>query len=71
MMSQSREETILLRLSNFYFYNSFYVSIEGTEKIDYTKQYSLPLYIYYKLYSFTIVLGGFTLMYGGYSSVFP
>ena len=35
---------------HFYFYNSFYENIEGTEKIDYTVPYSEKLYDYYNLY---------------------
>lgn len=38
--------------NHFYFYNSFYENIEGTEKIDYTIQHSLSLYNYYNLYLF-------------------
>lgn len=34
---------------HFYFYNSFYENIEGTQKIDYSVQYSPKLYDYYNL----------------------
>jgi SAM-dependent methyltransferase len=34
---------------HFYFYNSFYENIEGTQKIDYSVQYSEKLYDYYNL----------------------
>ncbi len=34
---------------HFYFYNSFYENIEGTQKIDYTVPYSEKLYDYYNL----------------------
>lgn len=35
---------------HFYFYNSFYENIEGTQKIDYSVSYSEKLYDYYNLY---------------------
>lgn len=35
---------------HFYFYNSFYENIDGTQKIDYTVPYSEKLYDYYNLY---------------------
>ena len=34
---------------NFYFYNSFYENLDGTQKIDYSVQYSEKLYNYYNL----------------------
>lgn len=34
---------------HFYFYNSFYENIEGTQKIDYEVPYSEKLYDYYNL----------------------
>ncbi len=40
------------QFDHFYFYNSFYENIEGTPKIDYKIQHSLPLYNYYKYYLF-------------------
>lgn len=39
-----------LDYDNFYFYNSFYENIEGTEKIDYSVPYSEKLYDYYNLF---------------------
>jgi SAM-dependent methyltransferase len=38
---------------HFYFYNSFYENIAGTEKIDRTIDYSLELYNYYNRYLYT------------------
>ena len=35
---------------HFYFYNSFYENIEGTQKIDYNVEYSERLYDAYNLY---------------------
>lgn len=40
------------QFDHFYFYNSFYENIEGTEKIDHKIQYSLSLYNYYNSYLF-------------------
>ena len=40
------------QFDHFYFYNSFYENIAGTAKIDYTIEYSLPLYNYYNSYLF-------------------
>ena len=40
------------QFDHFYFYNSFYENIEGTEKIDYKIQHSLSLYKYYNSYLF-------------------
>lgn len=37
---------------HFYFYNSFYENIEGTQKIDSTIKYSNELYNYYNRYLF-------------------
>lgn len=37
---------------NFYFYNSFYENIEGTQKIDLTVAYSMELYTHYNHYLF-------------------
>lgn len=41
------------QFNHFYFYNSFYENIEGTDKIDYKIQHSLPLYNYYNTYLFS------------------
>ena len=38
------------QFDHFYFYNSFYENLEGTEKIDHSIQYSLSLYNYYNSY---------------------
>jgi len=38
------------QFDNFYFYNSFYENLEGTDKIDDTLEYSLSLYNYYNRY---------------------
>jgi SAM-dependent methyltransferase len=38
------------QFDHFYFYNSFYENIDGTEKIDYNIQHSLSLYNYYNSY---------------------
>jgi SAM-dependent methyltransferase len=35
---------------HFYFFNSFYENLKGTEKIDYTIEHSLALYNYYNRY---------------------
>jgi SAM-dependent methyltransferase len=35
---------------HFYFYNSFYENIQGTQKIDFTVKYSDDLYNYYNRY---------------------
>jgi len=40
------------QFDHFYFYNSFYENIDGTEKIDYKIQHSLSLYNYYNSYLF-------------------
>lgn len=37
---------------NFYFYNSFYENITGTQKIDFSVTYSEDLYKYYNRYLF-------------------
>jgi SAM-dependent methyltransferase len=37
---------------NFYFYNSFYENITGTQKIDFSVTYSEQLYNYYNRYLF-------------------
>jgi hypothetical protein len=37
---------------NFYFYNSFYENITGTQKIDFSVKYSEELYNYYNRYLF-------------------
>lgn len=39
----------LSAFDHFYFYNSFYENIEGTQKIDYDVNYSEKLYDYYNL----------------------
>ncbi len=36
--------------NHFYFFNSFYENLEGTEKIDHTIEYSSSLYTYYNRY---------------------
>lgn len=38
------------QFDSFYFFNSFYENLEGTEKIDYTIEHSLSLYNYYNRY---------------------
>lgn len=38
------------QFDTFYFYNSFYENLEGTDKIDDTLEYSLSLYNYYNRY---------------------
>jgi SAM-dependent methyltransferase len=38
------------RFDHFYFYNSFYENLSGTDKIDDTIAYSEELYLYYKRY---------------------
>jgi SAM-dependent methyltransferase len=38
------------KFDHFYFYNSFYENLPGTEKIDDSIEYSDELYIYYKRY---------------------
>jgi SAM-dependent methyltransferase len=38
------------QFDSFYFYNSFYENLEGTEKIDYTIEHSSALYNYYSRY---------------------
>jgi SAM-dependent methyltransferase len=38
--------------NNFYFYNSFYENITGTQKIDFSVTYSEELYNYYNRYLF-------------------
>jgi hypothetical protein len=40
------------QFDHFYFYNSFYENLEGTDKIDNTLEYSLSLYNYYNRYLF-------------------
>ena len=41
---------------NFYFYNSFYENITGTQKIDFNVKYSDELYNYYNRYLFKQLL---------------
>ncbi len=43
----------LRQFDHFYFYNSFYENLEGTDKIDDKLDYSLSLYNYYTRYLFT------------------
>ncbi len=38
------------RFDHFYFYNSFYENLPGTDKIDDSIAYSEELYMYYKQY---------------------
>lgn len=38
------------QFDSFYFYNSFYENLEGTEKIDHTIEHSSALYNYYSRY---------------------
>ena len=38
------------QFDSFYFFNSFYENLEGTEKIDYTIEHSSALYNYYSRY---------------------
>ncbi len=38
------------RFDHFYFYNSFYENLSGTDKIDDSIAYSEELYMYYKRY---------------------
>ncbi|MBO9571265.1 MAG: methyltransferase domain-containing protein [Chitinophagaceae bacterium] len=38
------------QFDNFYFYNSFYENLEGTDKIDNSLEYSLSLFNYYNGY---------------------
>ena len=38
------------QFDSFYFFNSFYENLSGTEKIDYTIEHSLSLYNYYNRY---------------------
>lgn len=38
------------QFDHFYFYNSFYENLEGTDKIDETLEYSLSLFNYYNRY---------------------
>ena len=38
------------KFDHFYFYNSFYENLPGTDKIDDSIEYSNELYIYYKRY---------------------
>jgi SAM-dependent methyltransferase len=40
------------KFDHFYFYNSFYENLPGTDKIDDSIEYSDELYIYYKRYLF-------------------
>jgi SAM-dependent methyltransferase len=40
------------QFDHFYFFNSFYENLEGTEKIDNTIEHSLSLYNYYNRYLF-------------------
>ena len=49
-INQNISETSLDDYDHFYFYNSFYENIEGTEKIDENVFYSEKLYDYYNLY---------------------
>lgn len=46
-ISQNIRETDLSAFDHFYFYNSFYENIPGTQKIDYQVEYSERLYDYY------------------------
>lgn len=43
------EQVDFEKYDHFYFYNSFYENIEGTEKIDYEVTYSSKLYDHYNL----------------------
>lgn len=43
----------LRQFDHFYFYNSFYENLEGTDKIDDKLEYSLSLYNYYNRYLFS------------------
>ena len=38
------------QFDSFYFFNSFYENLKGTEKIDYSIEHSLSLYNYYNRY---------------------
>ena len=38
------------QFDHFYFYNSFYENLNGTDKIDHSIDHSLPLYNYYNRY---------------------
>jgi SAM-dependent methyltransferase len=40
------------QFDHFYFFNSFYENLKGTEKIDYKIEHSLSLYNYYNRYLF-------------------
>lgn len=46
-------ELDLRQFDHFYFYNSFYENLEGTDKIDDKLEYSLSLYNYYNRYLYT------------------
>jgi len=46
-------ELDLRQFDHFYFYNSFYENLEGTDKIDDKLEYSLSLYNYYNRYLFS------------------
>jgi SAM-dependent methyltransferase len=46
-------ELDLKQFDHFYFFNSFYENLEGTDKIDDKLEYSLSLYNYYTRYLFT------------------
>lgn len=46
-INQNIRETDLSEFDHFYFYNSFYENIPGTQKIDYQVEYSERLYDYY------------------------
>lgn len=46
-INQNIRETDLSEFDHFYFYNSFYENIPGTQKIDYEVEYSERLYDYY------------------------
>ncbi|MEO6135318.1 MAG: methyltransferase domain-containing protein [Ginsengibacter sp.] len=48
--NENLSEISLEEYDHFYFYNSFYENIEGTEKIDESVFYSEKLYDYYNLY---------------------
>lgn len=48
--NENLSEISLDEYDHFYFYNSFYENIEGTEKIDENIFYSEKLYDYYNLY---------------------
>ena len=41
------------QFDHFYFFNSFYENLSGTDKIDHTIEHSLSLYNYYNRYLYT------------------